>query len=447
MNDTQPIIVPDDLQEAPAEDREVPCGRLIGCAGTGKTTTLIERTKRDKNYGLLSSTTGVSAVNLGAITWHSELRVSDTLSLRDAYLTGRLKARLHAIGKEYRYLVIEEYSMLHGDQLDFIYRGVVEANRYSDMEHPLGILLVGDLAQLPPVKGRWCFTADCWSRFAGNTERLTHVWRQNGGLFLDSLNLLRTGNGRGASDCLRMAGAVAHTQLDTEFDGTTILSKREMVGRYNALALGRVHGRPFTVHSFRWGAQRREWSQNPKTHEWGIPPRIDLKIGALVMCLSNRSDFSVVNGDTGHIRDWDGLTGIITVDLLRTGKPVEIYPIVRGVEDQAMPYNWKSDAPELDEDTPDWFDMPHYRKRTKRYVSGQIKYYPLQLAWATTVHKSQSLTLDRVQVDFRDKFFSSPAMLYVSLSRCRSLEGLRLVGSFERFATQCSIDSRVLPWL
>jgi hypothetical protein len=446
MSETQPIIVPDTLQEAPAADRPVPCGRLIGCAGTGKTYTLIERTRADKTYGLLSSTTGVSAVNLGAITWHSELRVADTISLRDAYLIGRLKTRLHEIGKAYRILIIEEYSMLHGDQLDLIYRGVEEANRYSDMEHPLGILLVGDLAQLPPVKGRWAFTADCWRHFADNTERLTKVWRQDGGPFLDALNLLRSGDGAGAACMLREARATTHTQLDTEFDGTTILSKREMVGRYNALALGRVRGRPFTVRSDRWGAQRREWGQNPKSHEWGIPPRLDLKVGALVMILSNKSDFSVVNGDTGHIADWDESAGVITVDLVRTSLPVEISPIVRGVEDSATPYNWPPDAEEVDGDA-DWYARPHYRKRTKRFVSGQVRYYPLQLAYATTVHKSQSLTLDRVQIDYRDNFFGQPAMLYVAMSRCRTLAGLRLVGSPERFARQCSIDERTVPWL
>lgn len=62
-------------------------------------------------------------------------------------------------------------------------------------------------------------------------------------------------------------------------------------------------------------------------------------------------------------------------------------------------------------------------------------------------HNSQSLTLDRIQVDFRDRFFGHPAMLYVALSRCRTLEGLRLVGSRERFAQQCSTDARVTQWL
>ena len=80
-------------------------------------------------------------------------------------------------------------------------------------------------------------------------------------------------------------------------------------------------------------------------------------------------------------------------------------------------------------------------------MSGQVEYFPVRLAYATSVHKSQSLTLDRVQVDFRDHFFGRAAMLYVALSRCRTLEGLRLVGQPERFVTQCSVDERVRRWM
>jgi len=442
-------VIPDEVLIEAIPDRPVPCGRLIGVAGSGKTYQLIARTAADKSYGLLSSTTGVSAVNLGAITWHSTLRVSDTLSLKDAYLCGRLAQTLHKIGIDYRTLIIEEYSMLHADQLDIIYRGVEEANRYRDMTRPLGILLVGDLAQLPPVKGRWCFEAECWPRFAENTERLTKVWRQDNGPFLDALNLLRAGDGRRAADLLSSTGARWHTQLDNEFDGTTILPKNDMVNRYNALALSRVRGEAFSVASRRWGQQRREWSYHERTREWGIPPRLDLKIGALVMVLSNSPDFSVVNGDTGHVTDFDAQkTGVVTVDLLRTGQPTPIASIVRGVEEPDKPQGWPEDVPRVDdEEGAIWMPKPHYRRRARRYVTGQIEYMPLRLAYASTVHKSQSLTLDRVQVDIRDRFFGQPAMEYVALSRCRTLEGLRIVGSAERFAAQCSIDERTIPWI
>lgn len=440
------LLQPDEVMIESVPDRPVPCGRLIGCAGTGKTYQLIARTAADDTYGLLTSTTGVSAVNLGAITTHSTLKFSDTLSLRDAFLTGRLARTLHEIGLRYRNLIIEEYSMLHADQLDLIYRGVEEANRYSDMREPLGILLVGDLAQLPPVKGPWVFTADCWEGFAANTERLDKVWRQDGGLFLDALNLLRSGDGHAAAATLTRAGARWNTQLDNEFDGTTILPKNDMVNRYNTLALGRVKGAAFTVTSRRWGMQRKEWGENSHTHEWGIPPRLSLKVGALVMVLANAPDFSVVNGDTGHIEGYEN--GQVTVKLLRTGLPTPIASIIRGVEESQKPIGWDDHAPRIDDsEGATWHASPHRRRKSGRYVTGQIEYMPLRLAYASTVHKSQSLTLDRIQVDVRDRFFSQPAMEYVALSRVRTLEGLRIVGSPERFAAHCNIDERTLPWI
>src|SRR6266851_9193575 len=91
-------------------DQPVPCERLIGCAGTGKTYQLLKRTQEDPSFGILTSTTGISAVNLGAITVHSTLRYSTTEVLKDVYLSGRLQRTLHAIAVKYRRLIVEEYS-------------------------------------------------------------------------------------------------------------------------------------------------------------------------------------------------------------------------------------------------------------------------------------------------------------------------------------------------
>jgi ATP-dependent exoDNAse (exonuclease V) alpha subunit len=76
-----------------------------------------------------------------------------------------------------------------------------------------------------------------------------------------------------------------------------------------------------------------------------------------------------------------------------------------------------------------------------------VEYFPLRLAYATSVHKSQSLTLDKVQIDFRNNFFGQPAMLYEAISRCRSLQGLRLVGQSDVFIKRCNIDPRIAKWL
>jgi ATP-dependent exoDNAse (exonuclease V) alpha subunit len=86
-------------------------------------------------------------------------------------------------------------------------------------------------------------------------------------------------------------------------------------------------------------------------------------------------------------------------------------------------------------------------KGQRGWVTGQVEYYPLRLAYASTIHKSQGLSLDRIQVDIRDAFFGHPSMAYVALSRCRTLDGLRIVGQRERFVKHCNSDARVARWL
>jgi ATP-dependent exoDNAse (exonuclease V) alpha subunit len=83
----------------------------------------------------------------------------------------------------------------------------------------------------------------------------------------------------------------------------------------------------------------------------------------------------------------------------------------------------------------------------KRFVEGQVEMWPVRLAYASTVHKSQGLSLDKIQFDIREHFVGSPAMLYTGMSRCRTLEGLRIVGQKERYIRQCNVDPKVRSWL
>ena len=167
------------------------------------------------------------------------------------------------------------------------------------------------------------------------------------------------------------------------------------------------------------------------------------------MILSNDvPEFRWVNGDCGHVVSHDALDDSFVVKLVRTGREERIGRIVRGVETSEKPDNWMSTLRiPAGEDDGGYINSPHYRGRVRRYVLGQVEFFPMRLAYATTVHKSQSLTFDRVQVDFRDGFFKSPALLYVALSRCRTLAGLRLVGARERFVQRCVTDPRVGGWL
>jgi hypothetical protein len=433
-------------QSAPREDRPVPCEFVCGVAGSGKTFLMKKAVQEDSSYGVLSATTGIASVNLGTTTVHSLLRYSTTEVLKDSWLQGKLVRILHALGKRVRRLIIDECSMASAHQLDIIHRAVREANRFNDMEEPLGITLVGDFLQLAPVKEPWVFTAECWPEFAANTTKLTKVWRQDNAEFLAALNLVRAGKGGEGASVLSSLGAQWNTSLDTEFDGTTILPRNDMVSRFNQMALERVKGEEFTVTSRRWGSQQSEWGQSQRTKEWGIPPSVRLKVGSYVMILSNASDFHFVNGDCGHIEGHDDDS--ISIRLIRTGNVIELPRVVRGVEYSERPdaYSGSLSIPKA-EDEGAYIPRQHFRGRVRRYVMGQIEMFPLRLAYASTVHKTQSLTLDRVQVDYRDHFFSHPGMCYVSLSRCRTLGGLRLVGQRETFASRCTVDPKVREWV
>ena len=429
------------------DDNCVPCEFVTGIAGTGKTFEITRRVEEDSSYGKLTATTGIAAVNLGTVTLNSELRFFDTESLQDNFIRGFLQATVKALatGKNgnrreedeadggVQNLVIDEVSMMDGVQLDVIHNALEEVNR--TLQRPLGIVLTGDFCQLPPIKAPWAFDASCWSKFAANTTRLTKNWRQGDGRFLDALNLVRSGKGKDAAEALRNLVEFAPT-LDTHFDGTTLVSKNVEVDRFNAISLARLQGPEIIVASSLWGKERGEWKN--------IPQALKLKVGAYVMILSNDTpDFTYVNGDCGHVKEFDGEK--FWIKLVRTGETVGISTIERFNEQQRLPHALTKEEKQLRQRGPGLH--VHYSKGRKRWILGGVIYYPLRLAYASTVHKSQGLSLDCVQIDCRNRFFSLPSMAYVATSRARTAEGLRIVGTPDLFARRVSVSPKVREWL
>jgi len=423
----------DAVVEVRARDAEVPCQFISGIAGTGKTYMVKQQAAADPSWGLVCATTGIAAVNLDTVTLNATLGYFDTDSLRDHYLTGYLARKLHDLARDFQWLVVDEVSMMDREQLQLLYRALSDANSYADLKRPMGLCLVGDFAQLPPVKAEWAFRADCWGLFQANTTRLTKVWRQDQAWFLNALNLARSGLGREAMEVLTQHGVEWHTVLDTAYEGTTVIPKNDQVDRFNTIAHDHLPGAAIRVRSRRWGKLRGEWR--------GIPDQLELKPGAYVMILANHPEFEYANGDCGHVAGYEHDEFLVT--LARNGETVRVPRLTRDVSQKDRPQTWDGGA--MGDGS--YRAHLHYWPERKRYVLGQVEYYPLRLAYASTVHKSQGLSLDRVQVDFRNQFFGQPAMLYVALSRCRTLEGLRLVGDPERFVRQCRVDEAVREWL
>ena len=300
-----------------------PCTFITGAAGTGKTFSIKKKIEEDPSYGLLCATTGIAAVNLGATTLNSLLKFFDTDSLRDRFNRGGLTSTIHSIGKKVRNLIIDEVSMMDARQLDYIYMACEACNEFQDMQgRPIGIVLTGDFAQLPPIKANWVFMAECWEHFERNTTTLEKVWRQDNLKFLEAINHARSGRGKECAAILKDLGVKFVSQAEKSFDGTTIMSKNDQVDNFNYSALLDLPGEFFGLRAAYWGHEDSSWKKN-------IPEVLKLKMGAYVMILNNDSPFfSYVNGDCGHIVGRSPEGGL-SIKLVRNGNTVRIGPIVR----------------------------------------------------------------------------------------------------------------------
>lgn len=473
---------------------------LTGAAGTGKTTTIKKRitdAREDetikRNYGMLCATTGIAAVNLSGgtgdnvTTINSLLRFFDTNSLREAYAEGKLQKSLLSVLVSGANLVIDEISMMEADQLDIIYLALTEVNKLEVCKKRggLGLVISGDFCQLPPVKGRFAFEADCWPKIANNITRLTKVWRQDNLEFLEGLNAARRGDGDKCAEIFNSLETdtcrIFHESIDTSFDGTTIYALNKDVDRLNntrLLSLLSNGSKKIIFRSFRWGVQKGEWKN--------IPEELTICEGAYVMILANNPpDFDYANGDCGSINSAMVDSGLAYITLKRTERQVRVRKVARRVYDKEKP--WGEDDPipvmskselrthlKYDEYVPPTGDeieddssgdvykdylrrltienrkvsnAPYFDYVENKWVVGEVTYMPLRLAYASTVHKTQGLSLDAIQIDPSNAFFGSPSMAYVALSRVRTHEGLRIVGGPKLLADRTNVLEDILPWI
>jgi ATP-dependent DNA helicase PIF1 len=436
---------------------------ITGSAGTGKTTEIRNRRAADPDGVVVAATTGIAAVNLGpeVTTVHSLLRFFDYNSLVDAYKDHRLQDNIRRLADGgMRELVVDEISMFSGPALDVLYNACQQVSRTSDC--PLALTAVGDFCQLPPIAdpgapetGRFAFEAECWKpNFSDYTTRLTHIWRQDHERFVLALQTARRGAGGEALAYLQELGVRFEPRLSDAFEGTTLCATNHAVDCYNRRRLYLVPPEgvdhlPY-VPSARWGIPGPDGRE---LSEWKhIPERFHFKLGAYVMILSNDTpDFQWVNGDCGTVVG--GNNNHIVVRLKRNGSDVAIGKITRKRTTRKKPAGIYDAIVVRDEREYDGLagatgepprQVVMMREPRPTWITGWIRYFPLRLAYATTVHKSQGLSLDALQLDLGSSFLASPAMMYVALSRCRTPEGLVLVGNPDQLVTKTNVD-RVLP--
>lgn len=434
---------------------------ILGPAGSGKTTRLRERIGNDPNYAILTATTGIAAVNLGdgITTVNSQLKFFDEGSLKWAHDSGKLEnqfIKLARMGK--RNIVIDEVSMLNAQCLDYIVSGACQAEEtihsHSDPTtrglEPVGIVLCGDLLQLPPVKGEYAFKALNWQHF--EIEKLTHIYRQTDDAFIEALTYARKGSGVSCAQSLNRQGVKFVKEPQQDFDGVTLFPTNVSADKFNRERLARESGDSIVFSSARWGVQRDEWKH--------IPQSWDCKIGALVMILANETkEFTYVNGDLATLT---GAAGSAVELSTRRGKDVVLSPIIRTCTQLEEPKEDHIDFEGLGAEKGSkeylakymeykrktaMLGAPYYDPEGNNWIVGEIEYMPLRLGYASTIHKAQGLTLDRVQVDCRNKWGGNASMMYVALSRCRSLEGLQIVGDVGTFARRVCTSGEVMKWV
>lgn len=380
---------------------------------------------------MLCATTGIAAVNLGdAVTINSQLGFFNTESLQEGYTQGWIQQRLRRLrAAGITRILLDEVSMLEAQALTILLRAFEELNTEVSValghEQPIGLTLIGDFLQLPPVKGDFAFQSPEWHHFGDHTERLTEIRRQGDKDFIEALRAARVGNGEAVAAYL--APHLLRSQ-DLGFSGTVIVAKNKVVDRINGLRHSALPGTPVDFPSRRWTKDGRK-----EPADWQhIPQTLKLKPGALVMVLANQYDgdqgfreLVCANGDLGTFLGKDQANNPV-VELRRTKQEVHVKWVTRQI---LKPTGAKG------------------KKKDAYTIEGEITYAPLRLAYASTVHKTQGLTLDNVMVDISDGFFASPGMLYVALSRARSVDGLKVVGTPQQVIQRCNVDPRVHEWI
>ncbi len=379
---------------------------ITGSAGTGKTTHIRNRRAADPDGVVVAATTGIAAVNLGpeVTTIHSLLKFFDYASMLEAYRDHRLHRKIRHLADSGKHeLVLDEISMFSAPAMDLLYSACREVAQAND--HPLALTVVGDFCQLPPVPdpdtaetGRFAFESDCWRpNFSDHTTRLTHIWRQEHEDFILALQAARRGEGEEVLAYLQNLGVRFEPRLSDTFEGTTLCATNDAVDRYNLRRLRQVApegDNAYGVNSTRWGIPGRDGRE---LSEWkNIPDTFRFKVGAYVMILSNLAP-SWVNGDCGTLVG--GNNDQIVVRLKRNGDEVGVGKVTRTRTTRTKPSGIRDadvivvgNEREYDEMVRANGEPPRqvvmFREPRPTWVTGWVRYFPLRLAYATTVHKS-----------------------------------------------------------
>ena len=391
---------------------------LTGKAGTGKTTFLNDFVSKTQKKYIVVAPTGIAAINAGGVTIHSMFglplrtflptteRVDSNTANNIADLMHHFKYRKDKLKllRELELIIIDEVSMLRADVLDMMDFSLRSVRRNQQKFGGVQMLFIGDLYQLPPVvrdeyilkqyyNSPFFFDSYALKELPLITLELTTVYRQKDEKFLEILNEIRD-------------GAVSDIDLETlneryipDFEPADepyvyLTSHNRMADEINLKKLAELKGKSYFY--------KAEITGNFNENQYPNEEILELKTGTQIMFIRNDA--------SGEHRYFNGkLAEVVEID------EQEIHVVIDGEDEifKLKKETWDQKRYSLAED-----------KSIQEEVMGSFKQYPIRLAWAVTIHKSQGLTFDRLIIDAGKSFASG--QVYVALSRCRTLEGIVL---------------------
>lgn len=374
------------------------CLYITGKAGTGKTTFLKYIVEHTSKRLIVTASTGIAAINAGGVTLHSLFKIPLDIQNPNTTLRSRINPDSTKLFESLELLIIDEISMVRPDTIDFVDR-VLRLYRMND--EPFGgvqVVMFGDLYQLPPVvrndeknvlltlyRGVYFFYAHIFKDCGFQLIELTKVFRQSDERFVEILNNIRNYKltNRDINDLDKLRDRRESRNYDNNY--IHICSFRKDVQKINAEMLGT----PTHVYE----------AKIDKDFPEGSAPcdkQLQLRVGARVMMLVNDSHKLYCNGSMGTVTALTESTVSVKLDT--------------GIDIAVQPFKWSAHEYKVKDD------------KIEKLDKGCCQQFPVTLAWAITIHKSQGLTFDKIVLHTRKIF--APGQLYVALSRCTSMQGI-----------------------
>ena len=370
---------------------------ITGAAGSGKTHLLNEYVKFLKQKGVdvgITASTGIAATHMGGTTIHSwsGLGIRDELTEYDLEDL-ESKKYIYERFKNTTVLIIDEISMLHHFRLDLIERIARHLKRNQLPFGGMQVILCGDFFQLPPVsrmgekESHFSYKSETWKKLDLKICYLEEQYRQKDAKFLKILNDIRRNC---ISDETRECLKSRHNKvLDCAIEPTKLHTHNINVDTINDSELNKLKGEMVT---YNMESKGRKPLVEALKKSCLAQEMLRLKVGTKVMFVKNNFEQGYANGTLGKVIECSVFGPKV---MLLSGKIINVEKVTWMVEEEGK-------------------------------VKAQLTQYPLRLAWAITVHKSQGMSLDAVEVDLSKSF--EKGMGYVALSRVRTLEGLRILG-------------------